>query len=101
MQQAEARVFSVASETEPRLSPAQKKKKNTSMSVGDEKLSVLICSLGPEDKLDHGDGGCLPRSPWSQVAPEGGGQTADAALHRASRPPNVPDAGRPDVLPPE
>lgn len=66
-----------------------------------KKLSVLICSLGPEDKLDQGDGSCLPRSSWSQVAPEGAGRTADAALHRAPRPPNVPNAGRPDVLPPE
>lgn len=24
-----------------------------------KKLSVLICSLRPEDKSDHGDGGCL------------------------------------------
>lgn len=74
-----------------------------------KKLSVLICSLRPEDRSDHGDGGCSPHSPrlvatgpaGAQVALEGAPfsqQAADAALDRALCPPNVPDARRPDTL---
>ncbi len=79
-----------------------------------KKLSVLICSLRPKDKSDHGDGGCPPPSSlrplpssWqtgpagAQVALEGppfSQQAADAALHWALCPPNVPDAMRPDTL---
>lgn len=86
-----------------------------------KKLSVLICSLRPEDKSDHSDGGCLPpphlltpapltASPpqlvdtgpaGAQVALEGSPlsqQAADAALDWALCPPNVPDARRPDTL---
>ena len=83
-----------------------------------KKLSVLICSLRPEDESDHGDGGRLPplsssssssspargdwpsRGPGSAAgAPMFSQQAADAALDWTLCPPNVPDARRPDTLP--
>lgn len=75
-----------------------------------KKLSALICSLRPEDKSDHGDGGGPPalsshppslppispaRGYWAQVALEGGGrrgaiQAAAAALQSGSVSPKRP-----------
>lgn len=80
-----------------------------------KKLSVLICSLRPEDKSDHGDGGpplplpsCLSNRPFpqlvatgpvgAQVAPEGSPLSQQAALNSTMCSPNVPDARRPDTL---
>lgn len=80
-----------------------------------KKLSVLICSLQPKDKSDHGDGyPPLPAplaTPRTQVMATGPAraqvplegalfsqQAADAALDWALCPPDVPSARRLDAL---